>query len=162
MAPPLRFTAEVPTPLAVADSERTLILQRRIGRIGIDNNNRRSAYFADSEASATSGGGEPSATLPQRAVAARTGSTGAVPASGSTSNEGRWILGGIRHSHGQLRETQPHQYRDANAFGNGLGKSARTGDPTTSTEDDQKRDRRGAAAVFYGSIRFPASRVALW
>lgn len=50
MAPPLRFTAEVPTPLAVADSERTLILQRRIGRIGIDNNNRRSAYFADSDA----------------------------------------------------------------------------------------------------------------
>lgn len=167
MAPPLRSTTEVPASLAVADSERTLILQRRIGRIGMDSNKRRSAYFADSDASATSGGGgggEPSATLPQRAVAARVGSTAAVPASSSIRAEGRWILGGIRHSHGQLRENQPQQqYRDTNAFGNGLGRTAGTGNQTTSAVgDDQKRDRRGGAAVFYGSIRFPASRVALW
>ena len=169
MAPPLRSTAEVPAPLAVADSERTLFLQRRIGRIGMDNNKRRSAYFADSDASATSGGGgggggEPSAPLPQRAVAARVGSAVAVPASGSTRVEGRWILGGIRHSYGQLRENQPQpQYRDTNAFGKGLGMTARTRNPRTSEDgDDQKRDRRGGAAVFHGSIRFPASRVALW
>lgn len=166
MAPPLRSTAEVPAPLAVADSERTLILQRRISRIGMDSNKRRSAYFADSDASATSGGGgEPLSALPQRAAAPRIGATATVPASGSTMAEARWILGGIRHSHGQLREAQPQQqYRDANAFGNGLGRTAGTGNPTTSADgDDQKRDSsRGGAAVFYGSIRFPASRVALW
>lgn len=116
--------------LAVADSDRTLILQRR-GRC--NTNSKRSAYFADSDSSSACGelpppAVKPAARTPASAAATATGSSGGLSRTG-----GRWILEGIRHSQ------------------QGLGRETQT------IKDEQDR-----APVFYGSVRFPASRVALW
>lgn len=116
--------------LAVADSDRTLVLQRR-GRC--NNSSKRSAYFADSDSSSVCGEPRPPPREVQSArtttaAAACTGSSG-----GSSRSGGRWILEGIRCSQqGQTGES-----------------------PTIKDEHDRAR-------VFYGSVRFPASRVALW
>lgn len=118
--------------LAVADSDRTLILQRRSR---CNTNSKRSAYFADSDDSSI--GGEPRPS-PREVKPARTHAAGAadaatVPSGGSSRTGGRWILEGIRRSQ--------------------QGQTSKT--PTIKDEQDR-------APVFYGSVRFPASRVSLW
>ena len=121
--------------LAVADSDRTLILQRR-GRC--NTNGKRSAYFADSDSSSTCGDPrQPPPPPPDVKAVARTpasaAAAGTASSGGLSRTGGRWILEGIRRSQqGQRRET-----------------------PTIKDEQDR-------APVFYGSVRFPASRVALW
>lgn len=118
--------------LAVTDSDRTLILQRR-GRC--NTTSKRSAYFADSDSSSVCG--EPPAQPPPEVKSSRTpaaaSAAGTASSWGASRTGGRWILEGIRRSQqGQPRET-----------------------PTIKDEQDR-------APVFYGSVRFPASRVALW
>lgn len=117
--------------LAVADSDRTLILQRR-GRC--NTSSKRSAYFADSDTSSACGEHIPAAREVKPASRTpATAATATTPSGGSSRTGGRWILEGIRRSQqGQTRET-----------------------PTI-------RDEQDRASVFYGSVRFPASRVALW
>lgn len=124
--------------LAAVDSERTLILQRRNNSKSNTNRRRRvSAYFDCSDTSGESRHEREGVTA--RGGNASTGATTTATASrGPSRTGGRWVLEGIRRSQqGQLQ-----------------------------IPDDEKANRNAAAAaarrVFYGSVRFPASRVALW
>ncbi|CBN79741.1 expressed unknown protein [Ectocarpus siliculosus] len=135
--------------LAVTDSERTLILQRRNSGGKPSRAKRRvSSYFAAEEASDTSA--ESLASCSRRD--GRTGTTACISTAdktkdisslagggGSSRTGGRWILEGIRHS----RQGQVLQ-------------------PAKDGNDSIISPAGPAAAVFYGSVRFPASRVALW
>ncbi|CAM9275034.1 unnamed protein product [Ectocarpus sp. 6 AP-2014] len=135
--------------LAVTDSERTLILQRRNSG-GKPSRAKRgvSSYFTSEEASDTSA--ESLASCSRRD--GRTGTTACISTAdktkeisslagggGSSRTGGRWILEGIRHS----RQGQVLQ-------------------PAKDGNDSIISPAGPAAAVFYGSVRFPASRVALW
>lgn len=134
--------------LAVTDSERTLILQR-CNNGGKPRAKRRvSSYFAAEEASDTSA--ESLAFSSRRD--GRTGTAACISTAdktkeisslagggGSSRTGGRWILEGIRHS----RQGQVLQ-------------------PAKDGKDSIISPAGAAAAVFYGSVRFPASRVALW
>lgn len=136
-------------PLAATDSERTFILQRRTGSTP-GRNRRSSAYFADSDASEeVSGTGTAGPSpMPQQRVVAKTGTTSVA----ATVGGGRRILEGIRQS-------QQGQVVDAR-WSNGSGVGRRRGRPSIAAERGDQQT--ATASVFYGSVRFPASRVALW
>lgn len=142
-------------PLEAVDSERTFILQRWQGSTA-GSNRRSSAYFADSDASeevSRTGAAGPS-PLPQQRAVARIGATSVA----ATIGGGRRILEGIRQSQeGKLTD-------DRWGNGSGVGRRSRGRPATTTTTVAERDDQRTptTASVFYGSVRFPASRVALW
>lgn len=136
--------------LAVTDSERTLILQRRSGSFLASTTNRRaSAYFSDSDCTVD----DPRPKPEREATAARTAAAAAATASATTSATSggssrlgdRWILEGIRRSYTASR---PPPTASAQA----------AAEAAAATQDDNSRRPQ----IYYGSVRFPASRVALW
>lgn len=166
-------------PLVGEDSERTFILKRYasvnggsvVGGDGYTGNGvgdwtnskstgRRSAYFVDSSSEASGAAVAQPSPLPQRGFERRTISANA--AAGTTASPSRTgelrLLAGIRNSP-QVNTNYgvPRQPRNNAALDNGRkdgGSSSKR--RSRATEDGEDN------AVFYGGIRFPASRIALW
>ena len=156
---------KVSTPLTVTDSERTFIIERRGGPGSRGawtggRGSRRSAYFADSDTSEASGVGEAS----RKVLVTRENAVNASIAAWRTG--GRRVLEGIRDSHGQIvcsnqQQQQQHQLlQQRQGRGNHGEDPRRREEHMTSARESLKQDRQ--APVFYGNVRFPASRVALW
>lgn len=151
----------VSTPLMVTDSERTLFVQRRGGKsrggawTGSSGGTRRSAYFVDSDTSEASN----TSDTPRRVLVAKNDALNASAA--ALRMGGRRILEGIRQSPGQLvySNQQPEQKQEEQGHHNG-GDHVLKRACSFSPSSDVKQDKQ--APIFYGTVRFPASRVALW
>lgn len=164
----------------VPESERTIILQRKPsgdddedggdgGECGGGNGDvggwisshatgRRSAYFLDSASEASGATGGQSSYLPQRSFERRTFAAsvaaGETPAISRTG--GRRVLEGIRDDRPTNFMTQRHR--------NNAARESKIEESPTGTWGTKPEigGNRGNDAVFCGSIRFPASRIALW
>lgn len=145
----------------VNDSERTLFVRRGGGKsrggdwTGSSGGTRRSAYFVDSDTSGTS----TTSDTPRRVLIAKNDALNASAA--ALRMGGRRILDGIRQSPGKLvysNQQQP-QKQEEQGHHNGADE-ARKRASSFSPSSDIKQDKQ--APVFYGTVRFPASRVALW
>jgi len=138
------------------DSERTLFVQRQSGKsrggawTGSSGYTRRSAYFVDSD---TSGASITSDTS-RRILVAKNDAMNASAAAFRMG--GRRILEGIRQSPGKLVYSDQQRLQKQEEQGHRNGGDASSFSPSS----DVKQDKQ--APVFYGTVRFPASRVALW
>lgn len=162
-----------------ADSERTLIIQRG-GAAGSSNSaanwpnhrprtvgsTKRSAYFIDS-ASETSQAGSTPSTGSTHQRAALLSSSPPVPQRalfGTTSRtRGRRCLDGIRDTNDMGAHQSDGQWGRRVIVGSSTRRGAQS-DINGGGEggDGESLESKQKPAVFFGSIRFPASRVALW
>lgn len=154
----------------VTDSERTLIFQPHVGSGGggetWTKGKRRSAYFAEdsaSEASILLEQQQPLPLVPQRGFTRATNTSDSdcgrrVAASSSRTGGRRLLLEGIRDGTQQGKyDFKMPQRRCVEGNNSNSGRATRHSGTKTDNREDGVVE-----PVFFGSIRFPASRVELW